>query len=103
MGRNNPDRFFKDPTAVNPRAGQPVQPWPSATVVGQSNVCTPANNTQVGESWNPDTDAATALGIQPYTANDLAKRIGNVLGLTPLGVAGSALDLIDEGTSNDDR
>jgi hypothetical protein len=40
-------------------------------------------------------DAATALGMQPYTANDLAKRIGNVLGLTPLGVAGSALDLID--------
>lgn len=40
-------------------------------------------------------DALTALGMQPYTANDLATRIGNVLGLTPLGVAGSALDLID--------
>jgi hypothetical protein len=35
------------------------------------------------------------LGMQPYTANDLARRIGNMLGLTPLGVAGSALDLID--------
>jgi hypothetical protein len=35
------------------------------------------------------------LGMQPYTANDLARRIGDVLGLTPLGVAGSALDLID--------
>ena len=40
-------------------------------------------------------DALIALGMQPYTANDLASRIGNVLGLTPFGVVGSALDLID--------
>ena len=33
--------------------------------------------------------------MQPYTANDLTSRVGNLLGLTPLGVAGSALDLID--------
>ncbi|WP_244067536.1 NucA/NucB deoxyribonuclease domain-containing protein [Bradyrhizobium sp. Ce-3] len=33
--------------------------------------------------------------MKPYTANDLASRIGNVLSLTPLGVVGSALDLID--------
>jgi len=46
-------------------------------------------------------DALTALGMQPYTANDLAKRIGNVLGLTPLGLAGSALDLIDAKHRND--
>ena len=40
-------------------------------------------------------DALTGLGMQPYTANDLTSRVGNLLGLTPLGVAGSALDLID--------
>jgi hypothetical protein len=119
---------------------QEVQSQPPATGVGQPNVGTPANNPQVGKSWNPDTqnsgisgpnpstgatlppnnvpfkpfgelkpatipptqqignlaaDAATALGMQSYTANDLTRRIGNVLGLTPLGVAGSALDLID--------
>jgi hypothetical protein len=45
---------------------------------------------------NMAADVATALGMQPYTANDLAKRIGNVLGLAPpLAVTGSALDLID--------
>ena len=35
------------------------------------------------------------LGMQPYYANDLTSRVGNLLGLTPLGVVGSALDLID--------
>ncbi|QIP08523.1 HNH endonuclease family protein [Bradyrhizobium symbiodeficiens] len=40
-------------------------------------------------------DGLIAAGMQPYFANDLTKRIGALLGLTPLGVAGSALDLID--------
>lgn len=40
-------------------------------------------------------DALMAAGMQPYTANDLTKRISNLLGFTPLGAAGSALDLID--------
>jgi len=40
-------------------------------------------------------DALIAAGMQPYYANDLTKRIGALLGLTPLGVAGSALNLID--------
>src|SRR6266700_2010324 len=40
-------------------------------------------------------DALMGLGVQPYTANDLTSRLGNVLGLSPLGVAGAALDLID--------
>jgi hypothetical protein len=39
--------------------------------------------------------ALMGLGMQPYTANALTSRVGNLLGLTPLGVAGSALDLID--------
>jgi hypothetical protein len=40
-------------------------------------------------------DALIGMGVKPYMADDLASRIGNVLGLTPLGVVGSALDLID--------
>ena len=39
--------------------------------------------------------ALMGIGMPPYTANNLTSRVGNVLGLTPLGVAGSALDLID--------
>ncbi|QIP08520.1 HNH endonuclease [Bradyrhizobium symbiodeficiens] len=42
-----------------------------------------------------------AAGMQPYFANDLTKRIGALLGLTPLGVAGSAFDLIDAKRRND--
>lgn len=40
-------------------------------------------------------EALTGIGMKPYTANDLTSRLGNLLGLTPLSVAGSALDLID--------
>jgi hypothetical protein len=44
---------------------------------------------------NTVANALMGLGMQPYTANDLTSRVGNVLGLSPLGVAGSALDLVD--------
>ena len=40
-------------------------------------------------------DALTALGVPLHNAKELTTRIGNLLSLTPLGVAGSALDLID--------
>jgi hypothetical protein len=40
-------------------------------------------------------DALTALGVPLHNAKELATRIGNLLSLTPFGVAGSALDLID--------
>jgi hypothetical protein len=55
----------------------------------------PATFTPTQQIGHHAADALTALGMQPYTANDLTKRIGDLLGLTPLGVAGSALDLID--------
>jgi hypothetical protein len=56
----------------------------------------PATFTPTQQIGNLAADAGMALGMQPYTASDLATRIGNVLGgLTPLGVVGSALDLID--------
>jgi hypothetical protein len=41
---------------------------------------------------NTVANALMGLGMQPYTANDLTSRVGNVLGLSPLGVAGSALE-----------
>jgi hypothetical protein len=41
-------------------------------------------------------DGLMALGMKPYAANDWATRLGNLLSLIPpIGVAGSALDLID--------
>jgi hypothetical protein len=40
-------------------------------------------------------DALMAAGMQPYTANDLTSRVGGLLGLTPVGTVGSALDFID--------
>jgi hypothetical protein len=55
----------------------------------------PATFTPTQWIGNLAADGLTALGMPPYTANDLAKRIGNLLGLSPLGVVGSTLDLID--------
>jgi hypothetical protein len=55
----------------------------------------PATYTPTQHIGNTVAAALMGLGMQPYTANDLTSRVGNVLGLTPLGVAGSALDLID--------
>jgi hypothetical protein len=55
----------------------------------------PATYTPTQRVGNFAADALMSLGMQPYTANDLTSRVGNVLGLSPLGVFGSALDLID--------
>jgi hypothetical protein len=55
----------------------------------------PATFTPTQRIGNAAADAGMALGMQPYTANDLATRIGNVLGVSPFGTVGSALDLID--------
>ena len=54
-----------------------------------------ATYTPTQQIGNLAADALTGLGMQPYFANDLTSRVGNLLGLTPLGVVGSALDLID--------
>jgi hypothetical protein len=43
---------------------------------------------------NAFADTLMAGGMQPYTANDLTSRIGNVVGASPLGIAGSAMDTI---------
>ena len=55
----------------------------------------PATYTPTQRIGNTVADALMGLGMQPYTASDLTSRMGNVLGMTPLGVAGSALDFID--------
>lgn len=113
-------RLYVGPAAKNTQASKADEPWePDAgnddtSTLDRSAASTPDKtasdwsrfNQPFGElksaTFTPTqqigyqaTDALTALGMQPYTANDLATRIGNVLGLTPLGVAGSALDLID--------
>ena len=59
---------------------------------GELKAATYTPTQQIG---NVVADALIGLGMQPYTANDLTTRIGNVLGLSPLGVLGSAFDLID--------
>ena len=55
----------------------------------------PATLTPTQQIGSLAADALMGLGMKPYFANDLTSRIGNLLGWTPLGVAGSALDLID--------
>lgn len=55
----------------------------------------PATFTPTQQIGHHAIDALTALGVPLHNAQELATRIGNLLSLTPLGVAGSALDLID--------
>jgi len=55
----------------------------------------PATFTPTQQIGYAAADALFAAGMQPYYAKDLTRRIGALLGLTPLGAAGSALDLID--------
>jgi hypothetical protein len=55
----------------------------------------PATYTPTQRIGNVVSDALMGLGMQPYTANDLTSRVGKVLGLSPLGIGGSTLDLID--------
>jgi hypothetical protein len=86
------------PTGV-PGSGQPYSP--SAAPISPSDKrppfgeLKPATYTPTQHIGNLAASALMALGMQPYNANDLTSRVGNLLGLTPLGVAGSALDLID--------
>ncbi len=89
----NPDTGNSDISGPNPSAGSALPP--NNVPFKPFGELKPATFTPTQRIGNLAADAATALGMQPYTANDLARRTGNVLGLTPLGVAGSALDFID--------
>jgi hypothetical protein len=98
-----------DPDSASGDIPGPHQPYsPSAAPIIPSNDPTavrshyptfgelkPTIYTPTQHIGNLAASALMGLGIQPYTANDLTSRVGNVLGLTPFGVAGSALDLID--------
>ncbi|WWE87859.1 hypothetical protein CIT40_33810 [Bradyrhizobium amphicarpaeae] len=55
----------------------------------------PATFTPTQQIGHRAIDALTAFGVPLHNAQELATRIGNLLGLTPLGVAGSFLNLID--------
>ncbi len=85
----------------NPDSDQPTTPSaapmlpPNKVAFKPFDELKPATYTPTQHIGNFAASALMGLGMQPYTANDLTSRVGNVLGLTPLGVAGSALDLID--------
>jgi hypothetical protein len=55
----------------------------------------PATFTPTQQIGHRAIDALTALGVPLHNAQELTTRIGNLLNLTPLGVTGSALNLID--------
>ncbi|MBC9876351.1 HNH endonuclease [Bradyrhizobium sp. INPA01-394B] len=55
----------------------------------------PATFTPTQQIGNRAINALTDLGVPLHNAQELATRIGNLLSLTPLGVAGSFLNLID--------
>ena len=59
--------------------------------MGQLNPATYTPTQQIG---NAVSSGLMAAGMQPYTANDLTSRVGNVIGASPLGVAGSAMDTV---------
>jgi hypothetical protein len=54
----------------------------------------PATYTPTQQIGNAVSSGLILAGMQPYTANDLTSRVGNVLGASPLGLAGSAIDTI---------
>jgi hypothetical protein len=81
-----------DPPTASLAAPIPSPDNASSQPFGELKPVTYAPTQQMG---NLAADALMGLGMKPYFANDLTSRIGNILGLTPLGVAGSALDLID--------
>jgi A nuclease of the HNH/ENDO VII superfamily with conserved WHH len=115
-------RLYVGPPANNTQASEVGESWsPDAedsdtSGPSRSAASTPAQGKPVYDSsqfnqpfgelkpWTPTptqrigylaADGLMALGMKPYAANDWATRLGNLLGLTPLGVLGSALDLID--------
>jgi hypothetical protein len=55
----------------------------------------PAHYAPTQRFGNAVADGLMALGMQPYAANDLSHRVGNVLNLVPpIGIAGSAADTL---------
>jgi hypothetical protein len=51
---------------------------------------------------NAVADMLMAAGMQPYTANDLTSRVGNVVMASPLGVPGAAADALYAKSRGDD-
>jgi hypothetical protein len=85
----------------NPDSDQPTTPSAAPTLPPDKvafepfGELKPATYTPTQRIGNLAADALMGLGMKPYFANDLASRVGSLLGITPLGVLGSALDLID--------
>ena len=114
------ERLYVSPLANNTPAPEVGEPWnPDA----ENNDTAGLNQSAASTDWShfdqpfgelkPATftptqqigylaaDALMAAGMQPYDANHLTSGIGGLLGLTPLGVVGSALDLVDASHRDD--
>jgi hypothetical protein len=79
--------------ASAPAQDQPAHDWSRLNQpFGELKPWTPIPTQRIGYLA---ADGLMALGASPYNANELVRRIGNLLGLTPLGVIGSAFDFID--------
>lgn len=84
-----------------PDVGAPAVDWSRYNQpFGELKAATYTPTQRIG---NLVADALMGLGMQPYTASDLTSRVGNVVAASPLGVAGSALDLIDAKRRDDLR
>src|SRR5262249_25737949 len=71
---------------------KPIYDLPHFEPLGELKPATFTPRQQIGHRA---IDVLTALGVPLHNAKELATRIGNLLSLTPLGVAGSTLNLID--------
>ncbi|QPF93763.1 HNH endonuclease signature motif containing protein [Bradyrhizobium commune] len=80
------------PTQPTPPQDKPPPDLSHFTPLGELK---PATFTPTQQIEHHAIDALLALGVPLHNAQELATRIGNLLSLTPLGVAGSALNLID--------
>jgi hypothetical protein len=86
------DRSNNPPASTTLPSDDPIAvPW-HFTTFGELK---PATYTPTQHIGNFAASALMGLGMQPYYANDLTSRVGNLLGLTPLRVAGAVLNFID--------
>jgi hypothetical protein len=79
-------------TASTPAQSRPVYDLSNFQPLGELKPATFTPTQQIGHRA---IDALTTLGVPLHNAQELATRIGKLLSLTPLGVVGSALNLID--------
>lgn len=76
-----------------------LPPRPDDHSFGELKPATYSPSQRIG---NAVADLLTAAGMQPYTANDLTSRVGNVLNMfPPIGVASAAMDALHAQANHD--